>query len=413
MRERPGVRTVPRRRARRVLVVAALALGAGCADLSPPSLTVSADRTGASATLYRDDFGLGADSTVVRIAGPGADTAAWTARHGGGAWLVLEDSAGASGSLLRWTRDVSLVPGPGTYVDTISAVVAGVSMPILVDSLIVADRPTQYVTERRAWLPGERDALIARIARTRQLSLPYVGDLSDNAADILPLDSITRIVPVPPQAPRAVARAPMVPGTGWSAIGLDLRIINTNPVPDDTLRWLGWLWFNDADSTNKGIVLAYRALSSNTIGATTVNTTTFDAAYGKSGAGGGEVSGLPGPSLTYWQANGWVRRNTMSVTLNFAFTGASTITSGPYLGGSQRTSLMTGALDSVRLDRVSGSGTPATQYASINFGFTGGVQITCVFPSPCTTNTLRLSPEARAWLRAGGAGPEAAGPARR
>jgi hypothetical protein len=265
---------------------------------------------------------------------------------------------------------------------------------------------TEYVTVRRAWLPGERDSLIARIQRTRQFTLPYVGDISDYAADLIPADSAVEIVPNP--ALHLASAAPVVPvrpvvhvpGGSFSTVGIDLRMINTNSTPDDTLRWLGWLWFNTADSTNKGIVFGYRSLAAgNTLAATTVNTATFDAAFGKSGAGGGEVSGLPGPSFTYWQANGWVRRNTMSMTLNFAFTGASTITTGPYLGGSQRTALMNGVLDSVRLDRVSGTGTPVTQYASITLTFVGGVQITCVFPTPCTTNTLRMAPGMRAWLR--------------
>jgi hypothetical protein len=263
---------------------------------------------------------------------------------------------------------------------------------------------TEYISVRRAWLPGERDSLIAYIQRTRLLDLPYVGDLSDQAAHLIPADSATDIVPNPAVHPQLAAPAgpvrpvPHVPGTGWSTVGIDLRMINTQPVPDDTLRWLGWLWFTTADSTRKGFVFGYRALSAgNTLPATVVNTGTFDAAFGKSGAGGGEVSGLPGPTLTYWQANGWVRRNTVSMTLNFAFTGASTITSGPYLGGSQRTALMSGVLDSVRLDRVTGSGTPVTQYASITLTFVGGVQITCVFPTPCTTNAL-MAPQVRSWL---------------
>ncbi len=49
------------------------------------------------------------------------------------------------------------------------------------DEDVPAEPQTEFVTARRPWLPGERDSMIARIARARQLALPYVGDLSDNA----------------------------------------------------------------------------------------------------------------------------------------------------------------------------------------------------------------------------------------
>lgn len=271
----------------------------------------------------------------------------------------------------------------------------------------------EYVTVRRAWLPGERDSLIARIQRTRQLDLPYVGDLSDYAADLIPADSAVEIVPNPAVHPAyatpfgAIQSVTHVPGTGWTTVGIDTRLINTDPTPDDTLRWLGWLWFRTADSTNKGFVYAFRAPTSNTIAATVVNTTAFDAAFGKTGAGGGEISGAPPASLTYWQANGWVRRNTMSVTLNFAFGGATPVTTGPYLGGTRQTSLMSGVLSSVRLDRVTGTALPATQYASVTLTFVGGARLVCVFPTPCTTNTL-MAPQVRAWLDRGRAAGRAA-----
>ncbi len=263
---------------------------------------------------------------------------------------------------------------------------------------------TEYVTRRRAWLPAERDSLVARIVRTRQFSLPYVGDLSDYADVLLPADSAVEIVlaprPIDVASPfGAVQAVPHVPGTGWSTVGLDIKLINTDPVPDDTVRWLGWLWFRTADSTNKGFVFAHRAPTSNTIPATFVNTSVFDAAFGKAGAGGGEISGAPPASLTFWQADGWVRRNTMSMTLNFAF-GGSTVTTGPYTGGTQAFALMSGVLDSVRLDRVSGSAAPATQYASVTLTWVGGVRLVCVFPSPCTTNAL-MDPRVRAWASRG------------
>jgi hypothetical protein len=266
----------------------------------------------------------------------------------------------------------------------------------------------EYVTVRRAWLPGERDSLIARIQRTRQFNAFYM-DLSDYAVDLLPVDSAIEIVPVPMPVPdvatpfgpvRAVPRAIRVPGTGWSVIGIDTKLINTDPTPDDTLRWLGWLWFDTADSTQKGFAFAFRAPTSNTVAATFVNTPAFDAAFGKAGAGAGEVDGIPPAPLTYWQGNGWVRRNTVSMSLNFSFSGTTPVTTGPYTGGTSQVAFMSGVLDSIRLDRVSGSASPATQYASIRLTFVGGIRLVCVFPSPCTTNAL-MSPPLRAWLARG------------
>jgi len=260
---------------------------------------------------------------------------------------------------------------------------------------------TEYVTVRRAWRPGERDSLIARIQRTRQLDFPYAGDMSDYADALIPTDSAIEIVPNPALAPSAVhgpftpsysVTGVRVPGSGWTAAGVDVQIINTSVTPRDTLNWLGWFWWNNADSTQKGYI--FIATANNTVAATSVNTTTFDASYGKSGAGGGEARGSP-PGNTYWLANGWTRRNTASVTSNFNFGGASTVTSGPFLGGTQQTIIVAGVIDSVRMDRQSGTGTPVTQYASLSTNFTFGVRLTCVFPSPCTTNALRMALRAR------------------
>jgi len=264
---------------------------------------------------------------------------------------------------------------------------------------------TAFVTVRRAWFPGERDSMIAHIVASRALSFPYVGDLSDNANEIFRTDSVDAIVPNPDLAPAATAplglsAAPMVPGTGWTTAGVDVRIINTTPTPDDTVRWLGWFWYNSTTNTQKGYAFAFVQLPATTVAATSVNTTTFDAAFGKSGAGGGEVTGNP-PGNTYWQANGWTRRNTLSVTASLALGGTSTVTTGPFLGGTQQTLLMSGVLDSVRLDRVSGSGTPVTQYASITLNLVGSIRYSCTFPSPCTTNVLLLDPSVRARLLAG------------
>jgi hypothetical protein len=255
---------------------------------------------------------------------------------------------------------------------------------------------TEFVTVRRAWLPGERDSLIARIQRTRQLSLPYAGDLSDYADQLIPADSAVEIVANPalapsvggPFSPTFSVTGVRVPGTGWTTAGLDVLMVDNTQSPPDTLSWLGWFWWNNADSTQKGYVFV--ATKANTVAATTVNTTSFDASFQKTGAGGGEVLGMP-PGNTYWQANGWTRRNTVSVTNNFAFGGTSTVTSGPFQGGTQQTRLMFGVIDSVRLDRQSGTGTPTTKYASITLSWVGSLALTCVFPTPCTTNALRMA----------------------
>lgn len=247
---------------------------------------------------------------------------------------------------------------------------------------------TEFITARRPWLPGERDAMIARIVRTRQLALPYVGDLSDNAVDLLPLDSVTEIVANPLWVSSSVSAGYRpafgltglhVPGTGWTTVGLDIHTVNNNQGAD-TFDWLGALWYNNADSTWKGIILA--AGGGTTLAATTVNTTAFDAANAKSGAGGGEFRFSDG---TTWLANGTGTPNQFSVGLSFFFGTLTTVTTGPYLGGTSRTGLMSITINNVGLTRVAGSGTPTTQTASVS-GFVGAVQLTCVFPSPCTTN---------------------------
>ncbi len=255
---------------------------------------------------------------------------------------------------------------------------------------------TEYVTRRRPWAPGERDAAIARILRTRQLTLPYAGDVSDYIGFLLDPDSAVELVPNPALNPSLVSpfgpayslNATRVPGTGWTAAGVDIRIVNNNQAPPDTLDWLGWFWWNDADSTRKGFVFVVSR--NTTVAATGVNTTAFDASGAKAGAGGGESQGA-----TLWLANGWVRRNTASVTQNFAFTGATTVTSGPFLGGTQQIAFMSGVLDSVRMDRVLGSGTPNPQYASATFSFIGSIRLTCIFPTPCTTNVPLMAAAAR------------------
>ncbi len=237
------------------------------------------------------------------------------------------------------------------------------------------------------------------------MSLPYAGDVSDYIGFMLDQDSAVELVPNPAVSPSVASPfGPayslgrlQVPGTGWSAAGIDVRSINNSQSPPDTLDWLGWFWWNNADSTQKGFV--FIATRNTTVAATTVNTTSFDAAGAKSGAGGGEAR-----AGTIWLANGWVRRNTASVTQNISFSPVTTVTTGPFLGGTQQTAFMSGVLDSVRLDRVSGSGTPTPQYASATFSLVGSLRLTCIFPSPCTTNVPLIAAAAR-----GGVAPDGPG----
>lgn len=266
---------------------------------------------------------------------------------------------------------------------------------------VPAGPQTEFVTARRPWLPGERDSMIARIVRTRQLALPYVGDLSDNAGELLPLDSVTEIVANPlwvsasyrsPLGPSFALTGLRVPGTGWTTFGLDIRTVNNNQGAD-TFDWLGAIWFSNADSTWKGIILA--AGAGTTLPATTVNTTNFDAANAKIGAGGGEFRFS---NATTWLANGSGAPNQFSVALSLWFGAVTTVTTGPYLGGTSRTGLMSININNVGLTRVSGAGAPATQTASVS-GFVGAVQLICVFPSPCTTNVPIMAASRKAVLQ--------------
>jgi len=255
---------------------------------------------------------------------------------------------------------------------------------------------TEYVTVRRAWNPGERDSLIAHIIQNRTWNFPYVGDVSDQASLMLDPDSAVELVPNPALASPSpgAARAPgalRVPGGGWTTAGIDSRIIDNSQSPPDTTDYLGFFWYNNGDNSWKGFVFA--AAPGTTVAATFVNTTAFDAGGHNSGAGGGEFR-LAAPT-TYWQGDGWVRRNTVRVTGNIGFGGVTTVTTGPYLGGTQQTALMSGQLDSVRLDRLSGTFGTNPQYASATFTFVGSIRLTCVFPTPCTTNTLRAAAAAR------------------
>jgi hypothetical protein len=257
---------------------------------------------------------------------------------------------------------------------------------------------TQFITQARAWLPGERAALIARAQRTGQFDVLGVN-LSDNAGDLLPLDSVYEIVANPywvaplaasPFGPLFSLSGVRVPGAGWTTFGFDIHIVNTNQA-NDTFDWLGALWFNNADSTWKGMLLG--ASAATTLPATFVNTAAFDAGNAKSGAGGGEVKVTGG--LTAWIADGTGAPNQFSVSSEAFLSAAATVTTGPYLGGLRRTVLMNININNVGLTRVPGGlQAPPTQTASLS-GFVFGAEFNCVFPSPCTTNVPLLAEAAR------------------
>lgn len=257
---------------------------------------------------------------------------------------------------------------------------------------------TEFITQRRLWRPGERDSLIAFIIANRSLSLPYVGDISDDAARFYPIDSLNEIVANPaytpaagvsPFGPTLSSYGLRVPGAGWSTSSVDVHVVNTQQA-NDTFDWLVVFWVNQGEGTWKGFVIA--ATAATTFPATTVNTTAFDAANAKSGVGAGEGRFSNG---TFWSANGTGSPNTFRVFSSGTVGGSSTITTGPFLGGLSWNHQMNMTISNVGMTRVAGAGAPATQTASLSGNLTG-VAYSCIFPSPCTTNVPAIAAAARA-----------------
>src|SRR4029079_8912086 len=138
----------------------------------------------------------------------------------------------------------------------------------------------------------ERAATIARVKANREFVLPYVGDISDEAEIIFANpDSVTEIVAHPDFSARAASHGSLLVmephfATSWNITGVDVRIVNKEVTPvADTTHWIGVFWSNPAETNWKGFVLA--AANSNpatvTVPQTSVNTTIFDAAFGKAG----------------------------------------------------------------------------------------------------------------------------------
>jgi hypothetical protein len=250
-----------------------------------------------------------------------------------------------------------------------------------------SDPPAEFVAVRRAWLPGERDATIARIMGEGGFG-PYSSLAPLIYADP---DSVTVIARNPAYSPSVASGASgLVLGTrwdaGWDITGLDVRLVDNQQSPPDTTDWVGVFWSNPAEASWKGFVIA--ASATTTVSQTTVATTAFDASGGKSGAGGGEFRSLDG---TYWQGDHTAAAPNNTITISFASYGAAqTVTSGPFLGGTAASGLMFGRLRTIRMDRLQGSTSPPQINVDYDFTTTSipSVQLTCIFPSPCTTNAV-------------------------
>lgn len=282
------------------------------------------------------------------------------------------------------------------------ALLAVLALPLAAcDSDTGAMKPTtEFITRRRAWLPGERDSLIARIIATRALSIPYVGDMSDYASSFYSLDSVDEVVSNPafsaaaglsPFGPTFALSGLRVPGAGWTSSAIDVNIVNAQQA-NDTFDWLGVFWVNQGEPMWKGFIIA--ATANTTFPATTVNTTTFDLNNAKIGVGAGEGRFS---TATVWTANGTGAPNQFSVSSSAGAGGTGTITTGPFLGGTQQSLNMTMNINNVGMTRVLGAGAPATQTASLSGNVTG-TKFVCLFPSPCTTNVPVIAAAARRGL---------------
>ena len=360
-------------------LILALVVAAACEDsTSPGPLTLAAAPASRSLGINEDSIAVTPDSALVVLTGDGSATAAWSAFHGAGTWITLVTASGSGSAVLRWVVN-PIYLAPGTYVDTITVTAAGAagSPARIVDSLTVRGTAAQYVTVRRAWRPGERDSMVSFVERNRSLNvLGY--DVSDLAPQIFAGESTTVVVPNPlyQPAPAGIDRAPQF-ASSWTVVGVDLFIQNKKVTPYDSLNWLGVLWYNPADSTWKGLVLA--ATAATTLPLTTINTTAFNNSGDKTGAGGGEAQQSTG---TYWEANG----GQIQITQNTFCFSTTTVTSGAYKGGTESICLFGGQLVNVTMPRLTGTTAPASQTVSLDFrnNLVYGVRLTCAFPSPCT-----------------------------
>jgi len=256
------------------------------------------------------------------------------------------------------------------------------------DSTAPAIPTPKYIATRRAWLPGEREVLVARLSRDSMDGVTFSGAVAQFLATS---DSATVIVPNPalpaataglsgPQFALSLGQA----GQTWILVALQLREvypITPGSTTLDSLRWLGVVWYASPESTWKGRVVAATAAS--TIGRTNVNTAAFDASFGTSGAGGGEARASTGE---YWEAaSGQIRIN--NNTCNPGSCADQSFVSGPWQGGLWHGIQVQGSLIGIVAPCVLPAGCTAPP-DTFDVGFTGtkvsGVAVNCVFPSPCT-----------------------------
>lgn len=255
---------------------------------------------------------------------------------------------------------------------------------------IEPDPPSEYIAARRAWRPGERDAMIAMVESTGAL-----WGFSDLARYVFHPDSITYFIRNPLYTPPSLSSRgllfhtmPAAIDTSWTVVGYDLRMIDNTQSPPDTTDWLQTFWYSNAEPTWKGYIVGASSVS--TFPSTTVNTTAFDAAGGKSGAGAGEIQVT---TATYWQANGTATPNKYTITAS-TFGSTSTVSSGPWTGGTVASGTMYGRIHGVGFTRQSGTGLPASFTMSLDFRAVGvsASALTCIFPTPCTGQLIQAAP---------------------
>jgi hypothetical protein len=384
-----------RKAARRALAACALAaLGwmAACHESTKPvALSLQLGASSRLDSLDVSDTTAVAESAYVTVGGDGAAAAAWTASHGGAPWLSLVRASGTGSGWVVWRRDASWI-GYGVSVDTITVrVPQSTAAASLVDSVSVRQLPA-LVTIRRAWLPGERDSLVARMLRDSLDGLFVPAAVAELLAAS---DSVTVVEANPALAAAGRKAAPGLIGSAslgqsgqtWIMVGYQLRElypITQGSSTMDSIDLLGVIWYASPESTWKGRALAATAAA--TIGKTTVNTAAFDSTYETSGAGAAEARGSLGE---YWQAN----QGQLDMTSNYCSPSScadASFPSGPWQGGVWHGMHMAGDLISIVAPCIlpAGCSAPPDTF-SVNFrspksAQIAGMAITCIFPSPCT-----------------------------
>jgi len=266
--------------------------------------------------------------------------------------------------------------------------------------------PALYVTAKRAWLPGERAALIQRIMTNHEYVFPFAGDISDLAPQLYAdTDSVVILVPNPaldvatPTEPVGIERGPAAANfnLSWNFLALKETIVDKTNAPPDTVFWHLAMWADPANGGNHGFVIAFSR--TNTFNITPIRTPNFNTVYGTAGAAAGEFHSS---TATYWEDDGTGGRYQVTAQ---NYPGAfSTIASGPFKGGLSRTGTANGRVTNSAFVRVSGSESPANYTVAFDYRVTAlnSTEIQCTFPSPCTTNV----PIVLAALRRGGPLPD-------